>query len=261
MLTFLSPAKTISIHASSLDHEDRLSPRLLSHAQHIISQICHSSVSELEKTLRISSTLAHELHERYQLLRDHRAFSAPAIDAYDGVVFKHMRSGGQLSKAQRHYLQQHTRICSMLYGLLRPLDHISPYRMEGYVKLPQDGMRVDRYWRDILTPLLITDVQEAGGVMIYLASKEEKQAFHWKQVEAAVRVIQINFLQKKGNQLRQVVVYTKMARGEMLGYMAREQITNAKDLQHFTWDDYHYAPHLSTEDEWVWLRDADQLKS
>ncbi len=123
------------------------------------------------------------------------------------------------------------------------------------MKLGEGKTRADRYWREHQTQLLINDAQEAGGTLIYLASKEEQQAFDWKKVCQQLRVLHIEFLQRKGEKLRNVVVYTKMARGEMLRHMLEQRVTELEQLKGFEWEGYRYSDAESSEDRWVWVRE------
>ncbi len=103
--------------------------------------------------------------------------------------------------------------------------------------------------------MLIDDTLSQGGVLLYLASEEEKQAFNWAQVRRAVRVVDFKFLQYKGDKLRQVVVYTKMARGEMVRFMVENRVTCPDSLKEFEWAGYRYDDNRSTADSWVWVMD------
>ncbi len=253
MIFLLSPAKTMTLQGRAA----RTQPRFAEQTHDIITQMLPYSEVELQRVFKISPRLAQELHASFAAHAAKEAPSVAAIDGYDGVVLKHLKAGAPLDEQQGDYLQQHARLCSLLYGLLRPLDAIRPYRMEGYVRLPSSGIRVDKYWRDHQTPLLIEDAQAAGGTLIYLASKEEQQAFHWKSVEQALRVIHIDFLQRKGDKLRPIVVYTKMARGEMLRYAMQQRITSAEALKEFCWHGYVYNEAQSDAQRWVWVKEAD----
>lgn len=125
--------------------------------------------------------------------------------------------------------------------------------MEGSGRLAGNDERVDKFWRNIQTQTLIDDVKAQSGTLLYLASKEERKAFNWREVGGSVRVIDFKFLQYKDDKLRQVVIYTKMARGEMILYMMEHNITNAEDLKAFEWSGYRYDDTLSTDDEWIWV--------
>ncbi len=247
MIALISPAKTMRQHPTSITHSNELStPRFLEHTTHIAELMSAYNSDELTEIFRISAPLARELKTRFQAL--HSSEVMAAVDGYNGVVYKHFND-----TIDGEYLQRHLRISSLLYGLLRPFDAIHPYRMEGFVRLAGSDERVDRSWRDIQTQTLIDDVNRVGGTLLYLASREERQAFHWRKVDAAVRVIDFEFLQLKGDRLRQVIVYTKMARGEMVRYMMQHQINQPDDLKVFEWNGYEFRPDLSTDSTWRWV--------
>lgn len=255
MIALISPAKGM-VNSNIEDINDLLTePRFKEHTQHIAALMLAYSSGELEKIFKISGSIARELKGRFLDLHDNEIAKSAAIDSYDGVVYKHFKRVEGFTIAEREYLQQRVRISSLLYGLLRPLDLIKPYRMEGFVRLSGSDMRIDRFWRDHQTQTLIDDVRESGGTLLYLASKEEQNAFHWRQVTKSVRVIDILFLQQKRDKLRQVVIYTKMARGEMIGYMMKHKIDDPEKLKAFEWAGYRYNDQLSSSDSWVWLMD------
>lgn len=249
MLALISPAKTMQSHARLNVESPILSePRFREHTEHIIALMQRYSAAELAEIFKTSGSIASELQSRFRVFHDELTPRLAAVDSYDGVVYKHFKEA-----IEPNYLQERVRISSLLYGLLRPYDLIKPYRMEGFVHLAGSDERVDRFWRDIQTQTLIDDTNSAGGTLLYLASKEEQNAFHWRKVLSAVRVIDIKFLQEKNGKLRQVVIYTKMARGEMLRYMMSHQITDPDHLKQFEWSGYRYNDQLSTPNEWVWL--------
>ncbi len=251
MIALISPAKTMREGVAMADSTE---PRFAAQSEVIASAMLVYSVDELSQIFKVSYSIAKQLKGRFRGYFDDAAPRASAIDSYDGVVYRHIRrEGEQLSSEQRGYLQSRVRISSLLYGLLRPLDQIKPYRMEGFVRLAGADERVDRVWRDIQTRRLIDDVETEGGELIYLASQEEQNAFHWREVRRQCRVIEVLFLQPKGDKLRQIVVYTKMARGEMVRYMMRNNISDSEALKHFEWSGYRYNEELSSENRWVWL--------
>lgn len=249
MIALISPAKTMR-HDATIE-PPYSTPRFMEHTLEIASLMLSYSREELEQIFKISTPIAQELKVRFANLFDDSIAAIPALDSYDGVVYKHFKR--EFQPSEREYLQERVRISSLLYGLLRPMDMVKPYRMEGFVRLSGSDERVDRYWRNIQTQLLIDDVNKSGGVLLYLASKEEQNAFHWREVSRAVRVVDIQFLQYKGDKLRQVVIYTKMARGEMVRYMVDNRIENPEELKNFQWSGYRYNGDLSSPEKWVWV--------
>lgn len=248
----ISPAKTMRGDVATQQSE-LTEPRFLGSTRNIVEQMVGYTATELAQIFRVSGAIARELRVRFQELAWGGEETLAAINSYDGVVYKHFK--GTFTAKNREYLQRHLRISSLLYGLLRPYDGIRPYRMEGFVRLRDSDERVDRYWRDIQTQTLIDDVNSEGGVLLYLASKEEQSAFNWREVSRAVKVIDIKFLQHKDNKLRQVVIYTKMARGEMLRYAMQHDITNPEELKTFEWEGYRYNETLSSDSVWTWVMD------
>ncbi|MFI3279432.1 MAG: peroxide stress protein YaaA [Rikenellaceae bacterium] len=252
MITLISPAKTMNSREEYKQNFDSSQPRFLEQSGYIVSLMVQYSSAELSEIFKISAPIAQQLKSRFlSLVSASQQDTLPSVESYDGVVYKHFKR--EFTEAESRYLQQHLRISSLLYGLLRPFDQIKPYRMEGFVRLSGSDKRVDQFWRDHQTQTLIEDVKGQGGVLLYLASKEEQNSFHWKEVKKSVRVIEPLFLQSKGDKLRQVVIYTKMARGEMLRYMVDNSIEDVDELKAFEWGGYQYRDDLSTEGKWVWV--------
>ena len=256
MIALISPAKTMRNNVTIITPKAVCSePRFVEHTRHIASLMLRYSSVELVEIFKVSAQIARELKYLFARFFDEDENTHAAIDCYDGVVYKHFKGDVELLESQRLYLQDHVRISSLLYGLLRPFDLIKPYRMEGFVRLAGSDERVDHYWRNIQTDTLIDDVNRDNGILLYLAAKDEQKAFNWKEVEKSVRVIHFQFLQYKGDKLKQVVVYTKMARGEMVRYMMDNNITNPEELKTFEWGGYLYNDTLSTDNVWVWVMD------
>lgn len=249
MIALISPAKTMS-NVVSLNISGTTA-RFMSRSEEIVKQMQRYSEAELQEIFKVSPQIAYELRSRFRLFFDELEEPLPAVDAYNGVVYKHFKDAVKSSNIE--LLQKTVRISSLLYGLLRPTDLIKPYRMEGFVRLAGSDTRIDRYWRDIQTECLIEDVKNSGGTLLYLASKEEQNAFNWKEVKKAVNLIDVQFLVQKGDKLRQIVVYTKMARGEMLRYILENNITHEDSLKTFEWEGYRFNYELSTPNKWVWL--------
>lgn len=256
MLALISPAKTMISNASASYIESLTSrPRFKKHTDHLVSLMLNYSVQELEEIFKISLPLAKELKVRFSNLVDKSYAPLAAVYSYDGIVYKQFKASTSFSEDDLSYLQDHLRISSLMYGVLRPLDVVRPYRMEGFVRMAGSDQRVDRFWRDIQTQTLINDTKKTGGTLLYLASKEEQNAFHWKQVCKAIKVIDFQFLQHKGDKLKQVVIYTKMARGQMIRYMLENNITDPERLKAFEWSGYRYNDLLSSGEQWVWVMD------
>jgi cytoplasmic iron level regulating protein YaaA (DUF328/UPF0246 family) len=213
-------------------------PRFADEAAGVALQMSQFSVGELERLLRVNTKIAVENYHRYQRFHADGTPGLPALLAYTGIVFKRL-SPKDFSAEEFGYAQEHLRLTSFCYGLLRPLDVIRPYRLEGDVKLPEPGdQTMFAYWQTKLTDALIADVEAAGGILCNLASDEMKSLFDWRRVEREVRVVTPEFHVWKGDKLTTVVVYTKMARGEMVRFILKNRVERPEELTHFRWEGF-----------------------
>lgn len=250
MQILISCAKTMT-NSSVLKAPAGTAARFGNEANEIAMNMAQYSASELSRILKVNPKIAAE---NYLRLRNFHTPDVPglqAILAYTGVVFKNINPK-DFTKEDFLFAQNHLSIGSFAYGLLRPLDLIKPYRMEHDVKLPElgDG-NMYAYWNKRQTDTLIDDVQATGGILIYLASMEIQPLFDWKRVEKAVRVITPEFKVWKGGRSKTIVIYTKMARGQMSRYIIKNRISDPEVLKTFTWEGFRYNESLSEGDKWV----------
>lgn len=254
MLVLLSPAKTMAAR-SPLQTPAGTTPRFLSEATEIALQMTQFSPNELARMLKLNPKLASEGYQRFLNFHSEDPKPLPAILAYTGVVFKHIRPK-DFSEADFLFAQDHLRFASICYGLLRPLDRIKPYRMEYNVKLPELGEgTMYGYWRPRLTTLLIEEIKKQEHLLINLASQEVQPAFDWKEVEKSVRVITPEFKVWKNGKFETIVIYTKMARGEMTRFIIRNRIADPEALKTFEWEGFRYNASLSTADRWTFTQE------
>ena len=154
--------------------------------------------------------------------------------------------------AEFEYAQEHLRLTSFCYGLLRPLDVIRSYRLEGDVVLPEPGNQtMFSYWKSRLTDVFIEDIKKAGGILCNLASDEMKSLFDWKRVEREVRVVTPEFQVWKNGKLASIVIYIKMSRGEMTRFILKNRIENPEGLKSFSWEGFEFNESLSDEKKFV----------
>lgn len=250
MLVLLSCAKTMS-ETSKVKVPLTTIPRFQKEASEIALQMSQFSVEELERMLRVNAKIAVENYRRYQAFHAEGTPELPAMLAYTGIVFKRLNPK-DFSKEDFEYAQQHLRLTSFCYGLLRPLDIIRPYRLEGDVVLPELGNQtMFAYWRARLTDAFIEDIKEAGGILCNLASDEMKNLFDWKRVEREVHVVTPEFRIWKNGKLATIVVYTKMSRGEMTRFILKNKVENPDDLKQFSWEGFEFDEALSDEKKLV----------
>lgn len=254
MLTLLSPAKTFTAPSKVPKPLVRPSqPSLLAEASPIIEQALSLRTEELGKILKLSSKLALEAHQHWLRFVEAETTSAPAALVYSGMVFKKLNAKA-FNRKDWEYASEHLRFTSFVYGLLSPLDAIKPYRMEGHLHIAKQERSVFEYWRNHLTPLLIEQTQRMGGVLCFLASEEMKQLFHWAEVEHAVRIITPTFLTRQADgSTKQIVIYTKMARGLMARSIMLERIEHPEELKRLMPEGFIYHDELSSPNELVYI--------
>lgn len=250
MLTFISCAKTMASRCT-IPVPGVTVPRFEAEALQNALSLSRYSASELEGLLRVNAKIAAENRLRYQDFCSEDNRPMPALCAYTGAVFKRI-APKDFTADDFRYAQQHLLITSFLYGLLRPLDGIRPYRLEGDVRLPErGGVTMFDYWKPLLTDFFIGEVKSRGGVLVNLASAEMKDLFDWKRVEAEVRVVTPDFRVRKGGSLKTIVIYAKMCRGEMTRFILKNRIGSPDALRAFTWEGFAFDEGHSTEDRWL----------
>ena len=233
MLLLLSCAKTMG-NTSKIIPPFTTVPRFQQEAAAIALQMSQFSVEELERLLRVNPKIAVENYKRYHDFHAEDTRELPAVLAYTGIVFKRLNPAGFTEEDYR-YAQDHLRLTSFCYGLLRPLDAIRPYRLEGAVQLSEpDHQSMFAYWQSRLTTLFINEIKACGGVLCYLASDEMRGLFDWKRVEKEAKIITPEFHVWKNGKLATIVVYTKMSRGEMARFILKNRIEHPEALKHFT---------------------------
>ena len=246
MLILLSCAKTMS-DVSKVKVPFITLPRFQKEASEVALRMSQFSVEELERLLRVNSKIAVENYKRYQAFHAEDTRELPALLAYTGIVFKRLNPK-DFSEADFRYAQDHLRLTSFCYGLLRPLDAIRPYRLEGDVKLPEQGdQTMFSYCQSRLTYEFLEEIKAHGGILCNLASDEMRGLFDWKRIEKEVTVITPEFHVWKNGKLATVVVYTKMSRGEMTRFILKNRIESPQDLKSFQWEGFEFNERLSDD--------------
>lgn len=255
MLILIASAKTMAVN-SKIKVPETSQPRFGAEATHLALHMTQYPVEELARLFKVSPKLAAENYTRFRDFYSEDHPSLPAILAYTGVVFRNLQLV-DFTETDFLYAQDHIRIGSGLYGSLRPLDQIRPYRIEYDVRIPElGGMRIDEYWRNIQTDLFIREVKAAGGVLINLAASDVLPSFDWKRVRQEVRVITPEFKIWRDGKPKAIVIYLKMARGRMARYIIKNQIENPEVLKAFSWEGFCFDESLSTENQWIYMQEG-----
>ena len=217
-------------------------PAFQAEADRLAKEMARLSLDELEEQLGCSRQLALENQQRYQNF--FLAEKVPAIMAYNGRAYQALKAP-TLDAAALSFAQEHLFITCFLYGLLRPMDAIVPYRMEHTVRLEATNDKpIDRFWRDKLTDYLIRAVQADDGILIHLSTGEYERLFDWGRVSHEVKVIKPLFYVRRQGQLRMQAVWAKAGRGAMVRHLLQVAADQPAALADFAYEGFSYAPHL-----------------
>lgn len=264
MITVLSPAKTLDFE-SPVPATPATTPQLLDTAAELMATLSSHTASDLGKLMKLSSSLS-ELNAgrnaRWQRdthtggasgTVDDRGDARQAMLAFTGDVYKGM-AATELSEADLTFAQEHVRILSGLYGVLRPLDLIMPYRLEMGTRLATSrGNNLYEFWGDRIAGTLVRELAEhKNPVILNLASQE-----YFKGVSGMLPdtpVITPVFKEQRSGGAKVIGIHAKRQRGRMTRYIIDHRIDTPDALKEYALDDYYYADRLSSETEWVFLR-------
>ncbi len=258
MLAVISPAKSLD-YESPLATDRATHPAFTDRSAILVERLAESTPDDLRQLMSISEPLAELNAERFrQWSPDVEAEAArPAVLAFSGDVYQGLEAG---SFGTRDFTraQKSLRILSGLYGVLRPLDLMQPYRLEMSTRLDGPwGEDLYDFWGDRITAALAADLEASpgAGVLVNLASAEYFTAVHPDAFGA--RVISPVFLDRKEDGEPKIISFcAKRARGAMAGWMVRERVSAIKDLSEFTGLGYAYDAERSEPDRPVFIRAA-----
>lgn len=258
MIILLSPAK-------SLDYESRLptrkhsQPRMLDRAETLIAVMRTKTPEEVADLMSISDDLAELNAQRYADFTSPftRRNARPAVLAFAGDVYQGMNPWHRFDERDFTEAQKTVRILSGLYGLLRPLDLMQPYRLEMGTKLATDrGDTLYDWWGSDITDAVNADLAASPGpaVVVNLASGEYVRAVQANRLDG--RLISPRFLdQGEDGSYRIVSFFAKRARGEMAGWLVRHRVRTLKAIHDFDEAGYRFDPDHSSDEEPAFIRD------
>jgi len=246
MKILLSPAKKMKVDTDSLPPDGL--PEYLYKTQVILAWLKGKSHEELKKLWGCRDRIAEVNFSRL----DHmglRENLTPAILSYEGIAYQYM-APSVFEEDHFDYIQEHLRILSAFYGVLKPMDGVTPYRLEMQAKAAIQGAEdLYEFWgRD-----LYKAVCDDSGIIINLASKEYAKCIE-KYLVPGNRYITITFCEKSGEKLVTKGTYAKMARGEMVRFMAENRIEDPIGICGFDRLGYEFRGDLSSEEEYVFER-------
>ncbi|MCH4247229.1 MAG: peroxide stress protein YaaA [Acinetobacter populi] len=255
MFIVISPAKTLD-YESELTTEQFTQPRCLEQSAELIESCRKLSATQLASLMKISDKLAtlnverfRDWQKNFDLHNARQAIFAFKGDVYTGLDVE------TLSIQDIEFAQQHLRILSGLYGLLRPLDLMLPYRLEMGTKLKNErGSDLYQFWGDRISTLLKQDMQQQkDDVLINLASDEYYKAVQENILNA--NIIKPVFLDQKNGKYKVISFYAKKARGLMSRFIIQNRLTQPEQLKAFDLDGYYFDEENSNASEYVFKRD------
>lgn len=249
MKIILSPAKKMNRDLDTLDYVDL--PLHLEQTREILYWMRSKSREELQKLWVCNDKIACQNLERLKHMELERQLT-PAILSYEGIAYQYM-APAVFEEEQLAYVQEHLRILSAFYGVLKPMDGVTPYRLEMQTKASICGHE-NLY--DLWGSRIYDSVKDEDGLIINLASKEYSKCVE-KYLTAGDTYITVTFCEASGDKLVTKGTYAKMARGEMVRYMAEKQIKDPGEIKHFDRLNYRYREDLSTDLEYVFERVGD----
>ncbi len=249
MIALLSPAKTLDFQ-SALPPLTVSRPHFAEEARGLAQSAAGLTEERLGKLMHISPRLAKLNAERFRDFAD--LPERPALFAFAGDVYTGFEVH-TLDDAGVAFAQNHVRMLSGLYGLLRPLDAIRPYRLEMGTRWAPGHKRLTDWWGDRIAQLLLAQLAEEGsGVVLNLASQEYFAAVEGKL--AGMRVIEVEFREPGPNGPRFVSFNAKRARGMMARWLCEHHVTDVEAMRGFDSDGYRFDPDESEADRWRFTR-------
>ncbi|MEL6897088.1 MAG: peroxide stress protein YaaA [Planctomycetota bacterium] len=256
MLALISPAKTLD-YDSDRCGPAQTQPRLLSDSASLIKTLRGYSAKRLGELMHVSDALATLNRQRFQDWDSPMPVDGtarPAILAFKGDVYRGLDCDSMTDR-QLTYAQDHLRILSGLYGILRPLDLMLPYRLEMGIKLKtRRGKDLYAFWGERITHLLREDLQACGArFVLNLASAE-----YFRSVDVSaigVPVIAPAFKERRGGELKMITLFAKQARGALAAWVMKKKVKTLAKLKTFSEDGYRFDPEHSTDAVPLFVRD------
>ncbi len=256
MLLLLSPAKTLDCSPAKLSSFTQ--PVFLEQTRQLISVLRKLSQSQIQDLMRVSSKIATLNYKRFQEFQTpfSKENSRQALLAFKGDVYRPI-AVEDFSEEDLQFSQERVRILSGLYGLLRPLDLIQPYRLEMGSKLKIAGAKsLYDFWAENLTSELDSQLQAyREKVVVNLASQEYFKSV--RPTNLSAQVLSIGFKEKRENGYQTIGLMAKRARGMMTRFVVQNRISQVEDLKDFRESGYEYRSDLSSDTQWTFVREAE----
>lgn len=246
MRIIISPAKKMRVDVDSFPVDGL--PRFLPETERLKAALQAMSPQELQALWRCNDAIAALNVERLRDM-DLRRRLTPAVLAYEGIQYQYM-APNVFEMGHLAYIREHLRILSGFYGLLGPFDGVTPYRLEMQAKLSVDGCRdLYGFWGSRLADALADETD----LVLNLASREYSRAVE-PHLPAGVRFLTCTFAERKGDKLLEKGTVCKMARGQMVRWLAENHVTVLEDIRAFRDLGYEYAEEYSVENNYIFIK-------
>ena len=249
MRIILSPAKKMNVNTDDLAPCGL--PAFMEQTEEIVGFLRGLSYEEVKKLWACNDRIAEQNYDRLQQMDLYHQLT-PAILSYEGIAYQYM-APSVFENGQFAYVQEHLRILSAFYGVVRPMDGVTPYRLEMQAKAKIAGTKdLYDYWGD----RLYREVLDDSRIIINLASKEYSRCIE-KYLQPEDVYITCVFGEFSGEKIVQKGVYAKMARGEMVRFMAENRIGSPEEMKWFNRLRYIFRADLSDERTYIFIKNAD----
>lgn len=252
MKIIISPAKKMNVNTDTFIYEDL--PKFLVHAEELKTWIRSLSFEQAQRLWMCNEKIAELNFQRFQDM-DLKRNLTPALISYEGIQYQYM-APGVFSEEEWDYVQKHLRILSGFYGVLKPLDGVVPYRLEMQAKISKNSINNGRNIKnlyDFWGSLLYDNVVDEDRMILNLASKEYSKCIE-KHLRTEDKYLTCVFGEEKDGKVVQKGTQAKMARGEMVRFMAEKKVKSFEELKDFDRLDYHFDEIRSSEDEYIFIR-------
>ena len=247
MRIIISPAKKMNVDTDSFAVQNL--PQFLPETERLCATLQTMSDKELQSLWKCNDALAKLNVERLRTMNLHNRLT-PAILAYEGIQYRYM-APGVFEDGHFDYVQEHLRILSGFYGLLRPFDSVTPYRLEMQAKLSVDGCKdLYAFWDGKLAEQLAAETD----FVLNLASKEYSRAVE-PHLPSAVRFLTCTFGERKDGKIVEKGTMCKMARGQMVRWLAEHAITEPEEIKNFDELGYRFSATDSTDRQYIFIKE------
>lgn len=247
MRIILSPAKKMNEETDILAPQGL--PVFIDSTEEIMRWVQELSYDEAKKLWACNDRIARQNYDRFQQMNLYKRLT-PAILSYEGIAYQYM-APSVFANGEFSYVQEHLRILSAFYGVVKPMDGVTPYRLEMQAKAKIAGTKdLYDYWGN----RIYLEVLDDSRVIVNLASKEYAKCVE-KYLTAEDRYITCVFGEFSGEKIVQKGVYAKMARGEMVRYMAEHNVKQPEEMKRFDRLGYVFREDLSDEREYVFIKE------